>query len=374
MREILTYLQENRDRIVSDLGEFVGRETPSTEKAALDDFARFLKDYAEDATGGRAEIVANEGGGDHVRIECAGRGRPVMLLGHFDTVWPLGTLTDMPFRVEDGIASGPGIFDMKCGLVQGLWAVRTLRELELSSRPVVFVCNSDEEIGSPTSRDLIEREARAASTVLVLEPSADGALKTARKGAGKFRLTLTGRAAHAGLDPFGGASAIEELGRVISRLHALTDPESGTTLNVGTVSGGTRFNVIAAEARAEIDLRVATKSEEERMVEVLSNLETENPEVSVEVEGGMIWPPMERTERTARLADHAKMLSRDLGFSLEERSVGGASDGSLCAALGVPTLDGLGAVGGGAHATNEHVGVDHIPLRAALVAHLIETV
>lgn len=374
MSEILDYLRENRERIVSDLGEFVERETPSTEGAALDDFARFLKDYAEDATGGRAGIVANRSGGDHVRVECAGRGRPIMLLGHFDTVWPLGTLTGMPFRVEDGIASGPGIFDMKCGLVQGFWAVRALRELGLSSRPVVFVCNSDEEIGSPESRQLIEHEAARASAVLVLEPSADGALKTARKGAGKFRLTLRGKAAHAGLDPFGGASAIEELGRAVGRLHAHTDPESGTTVNVGVVSGGTRFNVIAAEATAEIDLRVATKAEEKRMIEALTSFETENPEVLVEVEGGMIWPPMERTDRTEELVFHAKVLSLKLGFDLEERSVGGASDGSLCAALGVPTLDGLGAVGNGAHATNEHVEVEHIPLRAALVAHLIETV
>lgn len=374
MSEVLGYLQENRERIVRDLGEFIERETPSTEKAALDDFARFLKDYAEEATGGEAEIVANESGGDHVRVECAGRGRPIVLLGHFDTVWPLGTLEEMPFRVENGIACGPGIFDMKCGLVQGFWAVRALRELGMSGRPVVFVCNSDEEIGSPESRDLIEHEASRASTVLVLEPSMDGALKTARKGAGKFRLTLRGKAAHAGLDPFGGVSAIEELGRMIPRLHAHTNLESGTTVNVGVVSGGTRFNVIAAEATAEIDLRVVTRAEEERMVEVLSGLEAENPEVSVEVEGGMIWPPMERTKSTVELFSQARAFARDLSFDLEERSVGGASDGSLCAALGVPNLDGLGAVGGGAHATDEHVEVNHIPLRAALVAHLIETV
>lgn len=375
MDSILTFLEGKREEMLEDLGRFVERETPSTDKATLDEFSSFLAEYGEEATGGRAEIIQNDSGGNHVRFECGGSSDPpVMLLGHFDTVWQLGTLESMPFTVRDGVASGPGAFDMKCGLVQGFWAVRALRELGRLRRPLVFLCNSDEEIGSPTSRSIIEREARAASTVLVLEPSMDGALKTARKGAGRFRIQTKGRAAHAGLNPFGGASAVEELARLILKLQSHTDKESGTTINVGVISGGTRFNVIPAEASAEVDLRVVTHSEERRMEEVISSLETENPEVSIEIGGGMIWPPMERTEATAQLFEHARELAAELGFTLGEGLAGGASDGSFCAAQGVPVLDGLGAVGGGAHATDEHVRVDDVPLRAALVARLIETV
>jgi glutamate carboxypeptidase len=371
---ILSFLGEHREEMIADLRRFVELETPSTDKSLLDGFAEFLAGYAETTTGGLAEVLENEAGGNHVRVRCGGDEPPIMLLGHFDTVWPPGTIETMPFSVRDGIASGPGVFDMKCGLVQGFWAVRSLREALGIEKPVVFLCNSDEEIGSPSSRSLIESEARMASRVMVLEPSSDGALKTARKGVLRFRIWVTGRPAHAGLDPAAGISAIDELARLTLKLHGYSDPEgTETTVNVGVFKGGTRYNVVAAEASAEVDVRVKTQAEAERMIGVVSGLKPHRPEARVRVEGGMVWPPMERSNKTAELFQQAQLLAREIGIELEEISVGGASDGCFCAALGVPVLDGLGAVGGGAHAVDEHVEVASMVPRAALVARLLET-
>ena len=372
----LEFLQEHQDEMLRDLKLFVERETPSTDKELLDDFAKFLEEYAASVADGRSEILSASGSGDHVRTvwgESNGS-PPIFLLGHYDTVWPARTLKTMPFEVKDGIATGPGVFDMKCGLVQGFWAVRTLREVAGIERPIVFLCNSDEELGSPSSRTLIEREAQAAAAALVLEPSLDGALKTARKGAGTFRITVKGQPAHAGLDPTGGISAIEELARLTLQLHDNSDPRgTGTTVNVGVFEGGTRSNVSAAEASAEVDIRAVTEVEAERMVEFMSELKPHNPETSVWVEGGMTWPPMERSEEIGELFDRARVLADEIGFELEEGMAGGASDGCYCAALGTPVLDGLGAVGGGAHAIDEHIDVGSMVPRAALVARLLET-
>lgn len=372
----LEFLQEHQDEMLRDLKLFVERETPSTDKELLDDFAKFLEEYAASVADGRSEILSASGSGDHVRTvwgESNGS-PPIFLLGHYDTVWPARTLKTMPFEVKDGIATGPGVFDMKCGLVQGFWAVRALREVAGIERPIVFLCNSDEELGSPSSRTLIEREAQAAAAALVLEPSLDGALKTARKGAGTFRITVKGQPAHAGLDPTGGISAIEELARLTLQLHDNSDPRgTGTTVNVGVFEGGTRSNVIAAEASAEVDIRAVTEVEAERMVEFMSELKPHNPETSVWVEGGMTWPPMERSEEIGELFDRARVLADEIGFELEEGMAGGASDGCYCAALGTPVLDGLGAVGGGAHAIDEHIDVGSMVPRAALVARLLET-
>ncbi len=372
----LGFLREHQDEMLEDLKRFVTGETPSTDKELLDDFASFLSDYAATAAGGRPEILPAEVSGNHVRVRWGeeGGGPPIFMLGHYDTVWPAGTLEIMPCEERDGIVTGPGVFDMKCGLVQGFWAVRALREVAGVERPIVFLCNSDEELGSPSSRALIEDEARLAATVLVLEPSLDGALKTARKGAGRFHITVKGRSAHAGGDPTGGVSAIEELAQLTLQLHSHSDPRgAGTTVNVGVVAGGTRHNVIAAEASGEVDLRVATQAEAERMVDVISELEPHNPEARVRVEGGMIWPPMERSEKIAELFKRARVLADEIGFELEEGMTGGASDGCFCAALGVPVLDGLGAVGGGAHAVDEHIEVAGLVPRTALVARLLET-
>jgi glutamate carboxypeptidase len=376
VKQTLEFLTGHHREMLDDLRRFVEHETPSTEKRLLDGFARFLAQYAEERAGGRAEVLPAEGSGDHVRVRWGGEdgGPPILLLGHYDTVWPTGTLETMPFDVRDGVATGPGVFDMKCGLVQGFWAVRAVREAVGNDRPLVFLCNSDEEVGSPSSRALIEEEARQAAAVLVLEPSLDGALKTARKGVGRFRVHVTGRPAHAGLDPTGGISAIDELARLTLGLHGNSDPEgTGTTVNVGVVAGGTRYNVVAAEAVGEVDVRVVTRAEAERMMGLMSGLEPHHPGARVRVEGGMVWPPMERTQKIAELFGHARRLAGELGFDLQEGLAGGASDGCYCAALGVPVLDGLGAVGGGAHATDEHVEVASMVPRAALVARLLET-
>jgi glutamate carboxypeptidase len=375
LNRTLEYLEEHRNHMLEDLQRFVEMETPSTNKRLLDDFAEFLTSYAGSAAGGRVEVLPTEGSGNNVRVRWGREdGEPaILLLGHYDTVWSEGTVEEMPFGVADGVATGPGVFDMKCGLVQGFWAVRALREVAGVNRPVAFLCNSDEEIGSPNSRALIEEAACRAHTVLVLEPSLNGALKTARKGVGRFRIRVAGRPSHAGLDPEGGISAVEEMARLILELHGHTNLETGTTVNVGVVKGGTRYNVVAAQASAEVDVRAVTLTEAERMNEVISALKPHHPEARVSVEGGQIWPPMERTEKTEELFERARQLAEELGFNLQEGLAGGASDGCLCAAVGAPTLDGLGAVGGGAHAADERVDVESIPLRAALVARLIET-
>lgn len=376
MNQMLEFLEDHGVDMLEDLRLFVEAETPSTDKPLLDTFAKFLAHHAASVADGRAEIVASKGSGDHVLVRWGDEeaGPPILLLGHYDTVWPAGTLEKMPFEVRDGKAAGPGVFDMKCGLVQGLWAVKALREVAGVERPIRLLCNSDEEVGSPNSRALIEEEARRAAVVLVLEPSLDGALKTARKGVGRYRVRVTGRPAHAGLDPASGVSAVEEMARLVLELHGYTDLEgSGTTVNVGVIDGGTRYNVVAAEAIADVDVRAVKVAEAERMAKVVSGLEAHHPEATVSVEGGMIWPPMERTHKTAELFAHARGLAAEIGFELDEGFTGGASDGCLCAALGVPTLDGLGAVGGGAHAADEHVIVATMPQRAALVSRLLQT-
>ena len=360
--------------MLRDLEEFVTRETPTMDKARTDDFAGFLADYAGDL-GGEVEILPAKERGNHVRASWGEKNgeKPILLLGHFDTVWPAGTLERMPFRIEDGVGRGPGIFDMKGGLVQGFWAVRALREVAGMDRNIVFFCNSDEETHSTTSRPLVEKEAKEAAAALVLESSTDGKLTTARKGVGWFDVRVTGREAHAGVNPFDGVSAIDELAHVILKLHGYTDAETGTTVNVGIVEGGTAGNVVAGSAYANVNLRVVDEQEAERMEAEILGLQPHNERAVVKVSGGMKRPPMERGESTARLIEHARKLAEEMGFGLEEHMSGGGSDGNFCAALGTPTLDGLGAVGKGAHAESEHILVGKMPERAALVARLIQT-
>jgi glutamate carboxypeptidase len=295
-----------------------------------------------------------------------------LLLGHSDTVWPLGTLASMPVELRDGRLTGPGAFDMKGGWTQGVFALRALHDLGLEPplAPAVFV-NSDEEMGSPESAARIGRLARHAGRVFVLEPSAPGGrLKTGRKGIGQFTVTVRGRPAHAGLEPEKGASAILELARVIQRLHALSDPARGITVNVGVIAGGTNRNVVAAEARGEIDLRVLREADAEEMTRAIRGLRAETPGTSLEVTGGMIKPPLERTPRNRALWQAAERCAGELGIPLGEATVGGASDGNITSCH-APTLDGLGAVGDGAHAAHEYVEVARLPERAALLALLL---
>jgi len=302
------------------------------------------------------------------------RGRPLQLLvGHTDTVWPVGTLTEMPLRRDGDTLSGPGVFDMKAGVTMAVFALRALREIgvQLPATPVLLF-NSDEEIGSPESGRTVRRLAKRACRAFVPEPSfgPQGLLKTARKGVGSYTVHIQGRSAHAGLDPGGGASAVQELALVVQKLHALTDLERGLTVNVGVVAGGTRPNVVAARARAEVDVRVVTSEDARRVEEAILALRPETPGVALHVEVGHAIPPLERTPRNRRLWEQARAAAAALGLPLGETAVGGASDGSTIS-LFTATLDGLGAVGDGAHAAHEHIAVDATVERTALLAMLL---
>ncbi|WP_249226606.1 M20 family metallopeptidase [Alicyclobacillus mengziensis] len=378
MNPILEYLENHQRDMLSDLETFVCTETPSTDKQRLDEFSAFLREYAE-SFGGQVEVIPASGNGNHLRIKWGmddkAASKQILLVGHFDTVWAAGTLETMPFAVHpDGRVTGPGVFDMKGGLVQGFWAIRALQEVTGKVPPLVFICNSDEEIGSHSSRSLIEEEAKKSTAAFILESSMNGDLKTARKGVGIYRVEAEGKAAHAGLDPLAGVSAIEELARQILFLHEQTDISVGTTVNVGIISGGTRSNVTAPYASAEVDVRVVSTAEALRMNQLMLGLSPYNPGAKVKVTGGINRPPMERTEATARLFEVARWAAADLGFAVNEVAVGGGSDGNFCAAVGTPVLDGLGPVGGGAHAAHEHLMADDMPKRAALLAELIQHV
>ena len=374
MSEMLKYLQDKREEIIATLGRVVEMESPSTDKEAVDRLASYLaREFA--AVGGDVEVVRQERYGDHLRISWGQGEDQILVLCHMDTVWPVGEIERRPFRIEGDKAYGPGVFDMKGGLVQTLFALKALRELgRVPKHRVVVLCNSDEEIGSPSSRPLIEAEARRSKYVLVAEPAVppDGALKTWRKGVGFFRLEIEGKSSHAGADPEKGVSAVEELAHQVLYLHGLTDYEKGSTVNVGVVAGGTRSNVVAARAEAEIDLRVMNEAEARRLTEAILNLKPVLTGTTLRVTGGMNRPPMERAARNVALYERAAELGRELGLTLKEAGSGGGSDGNFTAALGIPTLDGVGAVGDGSHAVHEHVIVDTLVPRTALMARLME--
>jgi glutamate carboxypeptidase len=359
------------------LSELVRLESPSRDKEALDTLGSLLAARLREH-GASVEIVANPQGGDHVlaRFAATAQLRPALVVGHFDTVWPRGTIARLPFHVDDdGRAFGPGVLDMKAGLVVLLAVMDVLRQRAGGfPRPIWVLLTSDEELGSPTSRGLVENIARRASYVLVLEPAlADGGLKTSRKGVGRYRLEVEGKAAHSGVAPEDGRSAIIELAHQVLRINDLQVAAAGTTINVGVISGGTTANVVPARASAEIDARVASKAEAARVDTALHALSPVTPDVRLAVTGAFTRPPMERTAAAAGLFEQARRLAAlpELGLALTEGSTGGASDGNFTAALGVPTLDGLGARGGGAHADDEHIILASLPERAALLYSLL---
>jgi glutamate carboxypeptidase len=365
----------NEHEIVELLGELVRRESPSRDKAALDALGTLLAERLIDL-GASVENVPNAVGGDHVlgRFPRNSDLRPALVLGHFDTVWPRGTLERLPFRVdEEGRAFGPGVFDMKASLAILLAVIKQLRKSwELLPRPIWVLLTSDEEIGSPTSRGLIEKLASQCAYALVLEPAlADGGLKTSRKGVGRFRLEVEGKAAHAGVAPQDGRSAIVGLARQILKLETLQDLAAGTTINVGVIEGGTTPNVVPALASAEIDVRVASQAEESRIVSAFRSLASDMEGIRLTITGSFNRPPMERTPAVSALFEQALEIGRRLNLELTEGSSGGGSDGNFTAAMGVPTLDGLGARGGGAHADDEHVIVASLPERAELLFGLL---
>ncbi len=367
------WLRERQGEMIDDLAEYVNHETPSTDKALLDAGLTWLERWLFARLGAPARRRRMNGGryGDTLVLDYPGSGsEPLLFLAHYDTVWEAGTLTAWPFTVVGGRATGPGVVDMKAGLVQAVWGLLALDALGLPHPPVRLLLNGDEEIGSPASRPFIEEAAADAELTLVFEASADGALKTSRKGVGMYRLHARGVEAHAGVEPAQGASAIDALAALVGELRALTHLGAGTTVNVGTFHGGTRCNVVAGYAYCDIDVRAATQAEAERVGKALDGLTSPDPRVTLTLEGGWNRPAMERTGTTARLVALAQALAGQLGVSLGEAAVGGASDGNFVAALGRPVLDGLGAIGSGAHARHEHVLVDAMPERAALAAGL----
>jgi len=379
MRASLRELKSRRREMVRLLGEFVQCESPSYDKALVDRFGEVVQAEwkRRDA---KIRVLRQARHGDHMRAEVwLGEGQPkgqIMVLGHIDTVYQAGTLAKMPFRISRGCAWGPGAFDMKAGLVLALFAVDALKAL--GARPTkrfVFFWNTDEEIGSETSRREIEKEARRSELVLVLEPSLgpEGRLKTARRGVGTAEVIVTGRAAHAGINPREGVNAVHELALQIGRLMKMNDARRGITVQATVIAGGTVSNVVPEHARAEVDIRYTRLADAPGLDRKLHALRPILKGARIEVRGGVNRPPLERTAGGSRLFQHAQSLMREIGVSLGEASTGGGSDGNLTAALGVPTLDGLGAVGDGAHSSREHVVIRTLPERAALLAGLLAT-
>ncbi len=376
MNDLLSHLGGNVPQALEFLEQIVMSESPSFEKTLVDQCVRLIGERFS-AIGGRTDVVRAERFGDHLRVRFdGGSGDGILLLGHADTVWPAGETGRRPFKIEGNRALGPGVFDMKAGIV-GMWlALGALRNVRGGlPRPVTVLLTSDEEVGSGSSRPLIEREAGRCRAVLVCEPPLPGgALKTARKGVGRFTVKAIGKAAHAGIDPSKGINAIEEIARQIIKLQTMNEPSRGTTITVGVVQGGTRSNVVPAEAAAEIDVRIASMEEAERVSNRIKSLAPELPGARLEIRGAVNRPPMERTSDTARLFEAARRVAAEIGIELQEGSTGGASDGNFTSAIGVPTLDGLGPEGDGAHALEEWVDIESMPRRAALLAGLIEKI
>ncbi|HEV2487703.1 MAG TPA: M20 family metallopeptidase [Terracidiphilus sp.] len=375
MRALLAGARRKEQALLDLTRQLVAAESPSDVKAAVDCCVGLVAAHAK-ALGGRIKLHRQRGFGDVLearfgpKSRAASMGR-VLLLGHLDTVWPLGTLKAMPCRLNDGRLWGPGTLDMKAGVAMALIALEMLAEARLLGKEIILLLNSDEEVGSPVSRPITERLASECGAVYVMEPAQGLACKTARKGTGNWRIDVKGRAAHAGVDFAKGANAILELARAVETVSGWTDLKRGLTANVGVAGGGTKNNVVPAEAWAEVDVRIARKADGPRIERRFAGLKAVDKGCVVTVTGGINRPPMERGRGTVRLYQRARALAAELGFTLDEASTGGASDGNFTAALGVPTLDGLGAVGEGAHAPQESIMVEHLAPRTALLAALL---
>lgn len=378
-------LTETNDRWLARLRALVECESPTEDAAAVNRAMDMAIAWAEEL-GGRVVRHPQTGYGDVVELwfgEQASTRKPLMLLGHLDTVWPTGTLAGMPWRQEADAQGrmrlwGPGVLDMKAGVIMALAAVEAVQRNGGLSQPVVLLLNPDEETGSEVSRPYTERIARDCEAVFVLEPAQglpgtadDAAYKTARKGVGHYRLDVTGVASHSGVDFTRGRSAVLELARLLLKVEQFTDLETGLTVNPGVIGGGTRSNVIAAHAWAEVDVRIARAADAERVDRLFHGLAVDEPACSLQVSGGINRPPMERGEGTVRLFEQARSLASRLGMELQEASTGGGSDGNFTAGIGVPTLDGMGAVGEGAHAAHESLLLDHLLPRTLLLAAMI---
>jgi glutamate carboxypeptidase len=376
---LVEWLRPREAAMTRLLGKFVRAESPSFDKAAVDRFGGIVAAEWR-RRGARVTLVGQRERGDHVRAEWNPLGNKakgqILVLGHLDTVYSLGTLAGMPFRLARGRAFGPGAFDMKGGLVIALFAVDALAGTgRTPQKRIVFLWTSDEEIGSGTSRAMIEREARRSDAVLVLEPASglDGRVKTGRKGVGEIEIVATGRAAHAGLNPEGGINAIEEIALQIARISRWNQPSRGTTVNAGVIEGGTRTNVIPEKAQVVVDVRAVRAGDLRALVRKFRALRPILRGAKLQIRGGFNRPPMER-KASAALYAKARALAKEMGVTLGEAYVGGGSDGNFTAALGVPTLDGLGAVGEGAHSPDENIVIRALSGRGALVASLLATI
>ncbi|MGA2538063.1 MAG: M20 family metallopeptidase [Terracidiphilus sp.] len=350
-------------------------ESPSDDKPAVDACVALAAAHAKSLVG-RVKLHRQRSFGDVLEARFGPRARlkpakPVLLLGHLDTVWPLGTLKSMPLREAEGRLFGPGVLDMKAGVAMAFTAIGMLAEADMLQNEIVLLLNSDEEVGSPVSRPITERLADECGAVYVLEPAQGLAYKTARKGTGNWRIDVQGVAAHAGVDFEKGASALVELAHVIEAASSWTDLKRGLTVSVGLAGGGSKTNVIPAEAWAEVDVRIARRADGPRIERKFAALKPVDKRCSLTVTGGINRPPMERTRGTVQLFHRARELARELGFELDEAATGGASDGNFTSALGVPTLDGMGAVGEGAHARHESIVLEHLAPRTALLAGML---
>lgn len=371
MKNIISYLQQHSGEILSDIKTLVAAESPSMNKAAVDRCGEVLQGIFAKRLGVDAEIDVQEKYGNHLKFTLGSGSEQTVVLGHFDTVWDEGELA---IREEEGKLYGPGVLDMKAGLVQSIWAVRALQQQDLlAGKRIVFLCGSDEEVGSPSSSDWLSHHAMGSAQVLVVEPAVagSGALKVARKGTGQYQVTITGLAAHAGNNPEEGISAVQEMAHQVLFLHGLNASERGTTVNVGIAQGGNRVNVVADKAVLGIDTRVTSEEEAQRIHAEITQLQPHLPGIKLEVSGAQSRPPMRQSAESLVLMQRAQSVAQQLGFTVEGKSVGGGSDGNFTAALGIPTLDGLGATGAGIHARHEHIQIADIPVRAALVAGLI---
>ncbi len=361
--------------LLAELSAWVRMETPSTDAGAVNRLMDVAEGELARAGAALTRIPGRDGFGDNLIARTPGEGAPILVAGHLDTVWSHGTLTDMPYNVDGAKAHGPGIYDMKAGSFLAFHAVRSiLTQKTRTRRPVTLLLTPDEEVGSPTSRDLIEREGAQAATVLIPEPAGPGgACVTARKGVGRFVLRVEGRGSHAGSAFQDGASAIVELAHQILALHGMVDVDDGITLNAAPIWGGSRPNVIAPDGGCEIDLRVNSVADGQRMEQALLALTARTAGCRVTVEGGMNRPPFAEDAGIRSLYEHARGLAKQVGIDLPKQHRGGGSDGNFTAALGVPTLDGLGCPGAGAHASHEHILWQQLAPRAAFMAALLET-
>ena len=370
-RRILDYLHQHINDMVADLKRLIELESPTSTKPAVDALGRVLADELR-GLGGEVEVIPKAEVGDVLRARWNAGPGGVVILSHMDTVWDVGTVAGRPTRVEGDRIHGVGSMDMKGGIVIALWALRALRALDLFPRqPISYLLNSDEETGSRHSAREIEEEALSHNVVFVTEPPQDGAYKTQRKGVSQYTITAKGRAAHSGADHASGVNAIEEIAHQVLAVEAMTDYEIGTTANVGVISGGTRPNVVPAEARVEINVRAWTKANQQAIHAQMMSLKAVNPKAEILVEGGVGVPPFERSPEIAALFKRAQALAAEMGIALEEGRTGGGSDGNKTAALGVPTLDGMGIVGEGGHAVTEYGEISSLPERAAIMAAML---